>query len=197
MLLLIDNVDSFTHNLARYFVELGEEVDVVGNDISVSDIARLSPSKIVISPGPCTPDTAGVSLKAIEYFSNKIPILGVCLGHQAIGQVYGAQVKGALEIQHGKVSELHHSSTSPLFFGIPSRYKVTRYHSLVLDSSSLPATLQADAWCDTKDGRKEIMAISHINYPVWGLQFHPESLLTEYGHKVLENFLNEANKWNS
>ncbi|MFC3093763.1 aminodeoxychorismate/anthranilate synthase component II [Alteromonas sediminis] len=196
MLLLIDNIDSFTHNLARYFVELGEEVKVVANDsFSIADIERLAPAKIVISPGPCTPDSAGISMAAIRHFSGTIPILGVCLGHQAIGQVFGATVSRALEIHHGKVSELMHTGISPLFSALPSRYKVTRYHSLVLEPASLPPELICDAWCDTKDGNREIMAISHVSHPTWGLQFHPESLLTEYGHKILENFLNAATKW--
>ena len=189
MLLLIDNFDSFTHNLARYFTELGANVEVVRNNaLTLDDISRLAPSQLVISPGPCTPNEAGISLSAIEYFAGKIPILGVCLGHQAIGQVFGAKVVGAQEIKHGKVSALSHRN-SGLFKDLPNTFNVTRYHSLVLDPTSLPSTINVDAWCDTAQGTKEIMAISHASYPVWSVQYHPESLLTEHGHSVLEAFL--------
>ncbi|HBN97791.1 MAG TPA: aminodeoxychorismate/anthranilate synthase component II [Alteromonas macleodii] len=189
MLLLIDNFDSFTHNLARYFTELGANVEVVRNNaLTLDDISRLAPSQLVISPGPCTPNEAGISLSAIEYFAGKIPILGVCLGHQAIGQVFGAKVVGAQEIKHGKVSALSHRN-SGLFKDLPNTFNVTRYHSLVLDPTSLPSTINVDAWCETVQGTKEIMAISHASYPVWGVQYHPESLLTEHGHSVLEAFL--------
>ena len=189
MLLLIDNFDSFTHNLARYFTELGANVEVVRNNaLTLDDISRLAPSQLVISPGPCTPNEAGISLSAIEYFAGKIPILGVCLGHQAIGQVFGAKVVGAQEIKHGKVSALSHRN-SGLFKDLPNPFNVTRYHSLVLDPTSLPSTINVDAWCETVQGTKEIMAISHASYPVWGVQYHPESLLTEHGHSVLEAFL--------
>ena len=189
MLLLIDNFDSFTHNLARYFTELGANVEVVRNNaLTLDDISRLAPSQLVISPGPCTPNEAGISLSAIEYFAGKIPILGVCLGHQAIGQVFGAKVVGAQEIKHGKVSALSHRN-SGLFKDLPNTFNVTRYHSLVLDPTSLPSTINVDAWCETAQGTKEVMAISHASYPVWGVQYHPESLLTEHGHSVLEAFL--------
>ena len=189
MLLLIDNFDSFTHNLARYFTELGANVEVVRNNaLTLDDISRLAPSQLVISPGPCTPNEAGISLSAIEHFAGKIPILGVCLGHQAIGQVFGAKVVGAQEIKHGKVSALSHRN-SGLFKDLPNPFNVTRYHSLVLDPTSLPSTINVDAWCETAQGTKEIMAISHASYPVWGVQYHPESLLTEHGHSVLEAFL--------
>ena len=189
MLLLIDNFDSFTHNLARYFIELGANVEVVRNNaLTLDDISRLAPSQLVISPGPCTPNEAGISLSAIEYFAGKIPILGVCLGHQAIGQVFGAKVVGAQEIKHGKVSALSHRN-SGLFKDLPNPFNVTRYHSLVLDPTSLPSSINVDAWCETVQGTKEIMAISHASYPVWGVQYHPESLLTEHGHSVLEAFL--------
>ena len=189
MLLLIDNFDSFTHNLARYFTELGANVEVVRNNaLTLDDISRLAPSQLVISPGPRTPNEAGISLSAIEYFAGKIPILGVCLGHQAIGQVFGAKVVGAQEIKHGKVSALSHRN-SGLFKDLPNTFNVTRYHSLVLDPTSLPSTINVDAWCETVQGTKEIMAISHASYPVWGVQYHPESLLTEHGHSVLEAFL--------
>ena len=189
MLLLIDNFDSFTHNLARYFTELGANVEVVRNNaLTLDDISRLAPSQLVISPGPCTPNEAGICLSAIEHFAGKIPILGVCLGHQAIGQVFGAKVVGAQEIKHGKVSALSHRN-SGLFKDLPNTFNVTRYHSLVLDPTSLPSTINVDAWCETVQGTKEIMAISHASYPVWGVQYHPESLLTEHGHSVLEAFL--------
>jgi len=189
VLLLIDNFDSFTHNLARYFTELGANVEVVRNNaLTLDDISRLAPSQLVISPGPCTPNEAGISLSAIEHFAGRIPILGVCLGHQAIGQVFGAKVVGAQEIKHGKVSALSHRN-SGLFKDLPNPFNVTRYHSLVLDPTSLPSTINVDAWCETVQGTKEIMAISHASYPVWGVQYHPESLLTEHGHSVLETFL--------
>ncbi len=189
MLLLIDNFDSFTHNLARYFIELGANVEVVRNNaLTLDDISRLAPSQLVISPGPCTPNEAGICLSAIEHFAGKIPILGVCLGHQAIGQVFGAKVVGAQEIKHGKVSALSHRN-SGLFKDLPNPFNVTRYHSLVLDPTSLPSSINVDAWCETAQGTKEIMAISHASYPVWGVQYHPESLLTEHGHSVLEAFL--------
>ncbi|NKW90858.1 aminodeoxychorismate/anthranilate synthase component II [Alteromonadaceae bacterium A_SAG4] len=189
MLLLIDNFDSFTHNLARYFTELGANVEVVRNNaLTLDDISRLAPSQLVISPGPCTPNEAGISLSAIEHFAGKIPILGVCLGHQAIGQVFGAKVVGAQEIKHGKVSALSHRN-SGLFKDLPNPFNVTRYHSLVLDPTSLPSSINVDAWCETAQGTKEIMAISHASYPVWGVQYHPESLLTEHGHSVLKAFL--------
>ncbi len=189
MLLLIDNFDSFTHNLARYFTELGANVEVVRNNaLTLDDISRLAPSQLVISPGPCTPNEAGISLSAIEHFAGRIPILGVCLGHQAIGQVFGAKVVGAQEIKHGKVSALSHRN-SGLFKDLPNPFNVTRYHSLVLDPTSLPSTINVDAWCETAQGTKEVMAISHASYPVWGVQYHPESLLTEHGHSVLEAFL--------
>jgi len=189
VLLLIDNFDSFTHNLARYFTELGANVEVVRNNaLTLDDISRLAPSQLVISPGPCTPNEAGISLSAIEHFAGRIPILGVCLGHQAIGQVFGAKVVGAQEIKHGKVSALSHRS-SGLFKNLPNPFNVTRYHSLVLDPTSLPSSINVDAWCETAQGTKEIMAISHASYPVWGVQYHPESLLTEHGHSVLEAFL--------
>ena len=189
MLLLIDNFDSFTHNLARYFTELGADVEVVRNNaLSIDDIARIAPSQLVISPGPCTPNEAGISLAAIKHFAGKIPLLGVCLGHQAIGQAFGAEVVGAQEIKHGKVSVLSHCNTG-LFNGLPNTFNVTRYHSLVLNPTSLPPSLQVDAWCETAQGTKEIMAVSHSQYPIWGVQYHPESLLTEHGHSVLDAFL--------
>jgi para-aminobenzoate synthetase component 2 len=192
VLLLIDNIDSFTHNLARYFVELGENVEVVANNaITLDDIAAMRPSKLVLSPGPCTPNEAGISLDAIQAFAGKIPLLGVCLGHQAIGQVMGAKVVHASEIRHGKTSVLHNTGEG-LFKGLPPSFLVTRYHSLVIEKASFPNTLSCDAWCETESGNKEIMAISHKTLPLWGVQFHPESLLTEYGYELLRNFLQQG-----
>lgn len=191
MLLLIDNFDSFTHNLARYYTELGADVEVIRNNaLSLVDIEHLSPSQLVISPGPCTPNEAGISLAAIQHFAGKLPIMGVCLGHQAIGQVFGAKVVGAKEIKHGKVSALKHTNQG-LFAGLPDRFDVTRYHSLVLEPNTLPSTLRVDAWCETACGQREIMAISHTQYPIWGVQYHPESLLTQHGHDVLHAFLKQ------
>lgn len=189
MLLLIDNFDSFTHNLARYFRELGIDVKVERNNaLSLADIEVLSPSHIVISPGPCTPNESGISLDVITHFKGRTPILGVCLGHQAIGQVFGATVTGAKEIKHGKVSRLYHQQKG-LFEGLPSDFSVTRYHSLVLAPETFPDCLSVDAWCLTEDGEREIMALSHKTLPIWGVQYHPESLLTEHGHAVLKHFL--------
>ncbi|WP_018982500.1 anthranilate synthase component II [Salinimonas chungwhensis] len=197
MLLLIDNFDSFTHNLARYFVELGEDVQVIRNDqLSVADIDALAPQKIVISPGPCTPDQSGISLDVIRYASGQIPLLGVCLGHQAIGQVFGARIIGARHILHGKVSAVNHAD-SGLFTNLPSPFNATRYHSLVIDPATLPAEFQVDAWCQESQDYREIMAISHITKPIWGIQFHPESLLTEHGHIMLNNFLSRARTFRS
>lgn len=188
MLLLIDNYDSFSHNLARYFVELGCELKVVRNDeVSLEDIAAMSLDGIVISPGPCTPDDAGISLAVIEHFAGKLPLLGVCLGHQAMGQVFGAQVCGAQHIRHGKLSPVSHTG-HPLFKNVPVQFTVTRYHSLVLSPENLPDCLEVLAW--SQDGSEpEVMAIAHRHLPVWGLQYHPESLLTEFGHQVLANFI--------
>lgn len=191
MLLLIDNFDSFTHNLARYFTELGADVHVVRNNaITIADIERLNPSHLVISPGPCTPNESGISLEVIKYFGGKIPLLGVCLGHQAIGQVFGAKVVRAQEVKHGKTSPLFHNEKG-LFIELIQGFNVTRYHSLVLEPSSLPSVLNVDAWCFTQDKQTEIMAFSHSHLPIWGVQFHPESLLTDFGHRILNNFLQQ------
>lgn len=195
MLLLIDNFDSFTHNLARYFRELGCEVIVVrNNDITIDEIARLAPEQLVISPGPCTPNEAGISLEAISRYAGHIPILGVCLGHQAIGQVYGAAVTGAREIRHGKTSTVFHNATG-LFKDIPDGFAATRYHSLVIAPDTLPVSLNVDAWCQHEDGYREIMGVSHTTLPVWGVQFHPESLLTEHGHDLLNSFLHLSRRF--
>jgi anthranilate synthase component 2 len=187
MLLMIDNYDSFTYNLVQYLGELGEEVRVVRNDeVTVDDIARLAPARIVISPGPCTPNEAGISLPAIARFAGKIPILGVCLGHQAIGQAFGGRVVHAKTLMHGKVSAIHHAGKG-VFRGLPSPYNATRYHSLAIERASCPAELEITAW--TEDG--EIMGVRHRTLAVEGVQFHPESILTEHGHALLRNFLTQ------
>lgn len=189
MLLIIDNFDSFTHNLARYFTELDTQVEVVRNNaLNIRDIEALAPTHLVISPGPCTPNESGISLEAIRYFAGKIPLLGVCLGHQAIGQVFGAKVVNAKEIKHGKTSLLYHRNQE-LFVNLKQGFSVTRYHSLVIAPDTLPSCFNIDAWCYTEDNQKEIMSISHKTLPVWGVQFHPESLLTEFGHDILNRFL--------
>lgn len=187
-LLLIDNYDSFTHNLARYFRELGVDVQVVRNDhISCQQIEALSPDYIVLSPGPCTPNESGVSLNVIEHFAGNIPLLGVCLGHQAIGQVFGANIQVAKHIMHGKTSPIEHNH-SPLFCGVPDPFTATRYHSLLVELDSLPDELIATAWCN-QFGDTELMAMQHKTMAIFGVQFHPESLLTTNGHKILSNFL--------
>ncbi|MBT0586105.1 anthranilate synthase component II [Alteromonas oceanisediminis] len=191
MLLLIDNYDSFTHNLARYFVELGESVKIVRNDqLTCNDVARLQPDYIVLSPGPCTPDQAGVSLSVVEKFAGQIPLLGVCLGHQAIAQVYGGKIVRAKSILHGKVSSVRHADT-PLFTAVNNPFVATRYHSLVAEPATFPSSLQKTAWVEASDCTEadEIMAFEHSDLPVYGVQFHPESLLTEQGHQILSNFL--------
>lgn len=195
MLLLIDNYDSFTHNLARYFVELGQQVKVVrNNDIDILGISSLNPDYLVISPGPCTPNESGISLQAIKHFHGQIPILGVCLGHQALGQVFGAQVERATNIKHGKTSQVMHNR-SALFSGVSNPFVATRYHSLLLANDSIPEDFAVTAWCEEKDSI-EVMAIEHISLPSMGVQFHPESLLTESGHQILSNFLQIGQEWN-
>ena len=185
MLLLIDNYDSFTYNLAQYLGELGAEVRVERNDaLTVDEVAKLAPRRIVISPGPCTPNEAGISLELIARLAGQVPILGVCLGHQAIGQAFGGKVVRAPRVMHGKTSPIEHDQTG-LFRGIPSPMQATRYHSLVVEPSSLPPSLKVTA--RTAEG--EIMALAHQSLPVWGVQFHPESILTVDGKRLLENFL--------
>ena len=185
MLLMIDNYDSFTYNLVQYFGELGETVRVYRNDaISLDGIARLKPNRIVISPGPGTPAQAGVSLDVIREFAGKTPLLGVCLGHQAIGEAFGGRIVHAKRQMHGKVSPVHHYGTG-VFEGLPNPLACTRYHSLALDRTSLPECLEISAWCD--DG--EIMGVRHKTFDVEGVQFHPESILTECGRDLLKNFL--------
>ncbi len=185
MLLMIDNYDSFTYNLVQYLGELGEEVSVFRNDeITLEQIEALHPSRIVISPGPCTPNEAGISVPLIRRFAGKLPILGVCLGHQSIGQAFGGKIVHAGQLMHGKTSEIRHNDFG-VFHGLPDPLTATRYHSLVIERKSLPACLEVTAWID--DG--EIMGVRHRDLPVEGVQFHPESILTEKGHELLANFL--------
>jgi len=187
MILLIDNYDSFTYNLVQYFAELGEQVLVRRNDeISLTQIAAIRPSSLVISPGPCSPDQAGISLAAIEHFAGQMPILGVCLGHQAIAQVFGAKVVRARAVMHGKNSLIKHRQRD-LFQGLNNPLSVTRYHSLIVEQESLPDELSIEAW--TSADEAEIMALSHKKLPLYGVQFHPEAILTEQGHQLLQNFL--------
>jgi anthranilate synthase component 2 len=190
MLLMIDNYDSFTYNIVQYLGELKADVKVVRNDeVTVADIRAMAPSRLVISPGPCTPREAGVSMAAIEAFAGEIPILGVCLGHQAIGAVFGGRVVRARQVMHGKVSSIHHSGSS-VFRGLPSPFDATRYHSLVVERESLPDCLEITAWTVHEDGSiDEIMGMRHRTLPIEGVQFHPESILTEHGHALLRNFL--------
>jgi len=190
MLLMIDNYDSFTYNLVQYFGELGEDVQVVRNDeLSVEQIDALAPQFLVISPGPCTPNEAGVSLALIEKFGGKVPLLGVCLGHQSIGQAFGGKVIRAKTIMHGKTSMIHHTGRG-VFAGLPTPFEATRYHSLVVEGSSLPDELEVTAWTQNEDGsRDEIMGLRHRTQNVEGVQFHPESILTQHGHAMLRNFL--------
>ena len=190
MVLMLDNYDSFTYNLVQYLGELGVEVVTHRNDcVSVDDIERLAPERIVISPGPCTPDEAGISLDLIRRFAGRVPILGVCLGHQAIGQAFGGRVIRADEVMHGKTSPVHHTGEG-LFAGLPNPFTATRYHSLVVEWATLPDCLEATAWTGRPDGRPhEIMGLRHTELPVVGVQFHPESILTQHGHALLKNFL--------
>ena len=190
MLLMIDNYDSFTFNLVQYFQQLGAEVKVVRNDaLTVDQIAALAPERIVISPGPGTPDEAGVSLQVIEQLGPRIPVLGVCLGHQSIGQVYGGHVIRAGNIMHGKTSPIRHEGKG-VFAGLPDGYTATRYHSLVVDKDRLPDCLEITAWTENEDGSmEEVMGLRHKTLPIEGVQFHPESVLTEHGHALLKNFL--------
>ncbi|WP_026972215.1 anthranilate synthase component II [Aliagarivorans marinus] len=190
MLLMIDNYDSFTYNLFQYFAQLGHEVAVKRNDqISIDEIEAMQPSALVISPGPCTPDDAGISLQAIDHFSGKLPILGVCLGHQAIAQHFGGRVVRARKAMHGKVTAIAHNNQS-VFSGLRQPLKVTRYHSLVVDKASLPECLSVTAWTENERGEPdEIMGFQHQHLPIHGVQFHPESILTEQGLELLDNFL--------
>ena len=193
MLLMIDNYDSFTYNLVQYFGELGEETLVYRNDkISISEIEALSPERIIISPGPCTPNEAGISLDLVEHFKGKLPLLGVCLGHQSIGQAFGGRIVHAKEIMHGKTSEVHHNNRD-VFAGLGNPFTSTRYHSLVIEQETLPDCFEVTAWTQTKEGEMdEIMGVRHKEYVISGVQFHPESILTSYGHELLRNFLEIA-----
>ena len=190
MLLMIDNYDSFTFNLVQYFGELGQDVKVVRNDeLTVAAIGELAPTHIVISPGPCTPNEAGVSLEVLRELSPTVPIFGVCLGHQSIGQAFGGKVVRARQIMHGKTSMIHHSGRG-VFRGLPSPFEATRYHSLVVEKASLPECLEITAWTENDDGSvDEIMGLRHRELDVEGVQFHPESILTQHGHDLLRNFL--------
>jgi len=187
MLLMIDNYDSFTYNLVQYLAEIGQEVEVVRNDkISIEEINKLNPQYIVISPGPCTPNEAGISLELVEAFKGKIPILGVCLGHQSIGQAFGGKIIHAQTIMHGKTSKISHNNKG-VFRGIKDPFIATRYHSLVIDRESLPDCFDVTAWTDDN----EIMGIKHKELAIEGVQFHPESILSEHGHDLLKNFLDQ------
>jgi anthranilate synthase component II len=190
MVLMIDNYDSFTYNLVQYFGELGEDVRVVRNDdMTLPALRRLEPDAIVISPGPCTPNEAGISLEVIENLAGSVPIFGVCLGHQSIGQAFGGKVVRAREIMHGKTSMIHHDGKG-VFRDVPNPFEATRYHSLIVEESSLPDCLEVSAWTVRADGqRDEIMGLRHKTLAVEGVQFHPESILTQHGHDLLRNFL--------
>ena len=190
MLLMIDNYDSFTYNLVQYFGELGAEVEVVRNDqIDIEAIEKLNPDHLVISPGPCTPKEAGVSVPAILHFAGKLPILGVCLGHQSIGQAFGGRIVHASQVMHGKTSMIHHKDVG-VFAGLKNPFEATRYHSLVIEKESLPDCLEVTAWTAKDNGEMdEIMGVRHKEFVIEGVQFHPESILTEHGHDMLRNFL--------
>jgi len=190
MLLMIDNYDSFTYNLVQYLGELGEEISIYRNDeITLDYIEKLNPDKIVISPGPCTPNQAGISMEVIQHFAERKPILGVCLGHEAMAQTYGGKIIHAKQIMHGKISNIHHTNQG-VFSDLPNPFPATRYHSLVADKESLPSCFEITAWTETDVGEfDEIMAIKHKEHPMQGVQFHPESIMTTSGHDLLKNFL--------
>ena len=192
MLLMIDNYDSFTYNVVQYFGELDADVQVYRNDeISIQEIAKKKPDRLVISPGPCTPNEAGISMAAIEEFAGKIPILGICLGHQSIAQVFDGKIVRATKVMHGKTSAIHHSGIG-VFKDIPNTFEATRYHSLVVKRENLPECLDVTAWTENEDGSvDEIMGIRHKTLPIEGVQFHPESILTQHGHHLLRNFLEQ------
>ncbi|WP_198266214.1 anthranilate synthase component II [sulfur-oxidizing endosymbiont of Gigantopelta aegis] len=190
MLIMIDNYDSFTYNLVQYLGELKADVKVYRNDeITVTEIEQMAPDHLMISPGPCTPNEAGISIAAIEKFSGQIPILGVCLGHQSIGQAFGGKIVHAREIMHGKTSMMHHNNKG-VFKGLPSPFEATRYHSLVIDKASLPDCLEITAWTEDEQGNMdEIMGVRHKELAIEGVQFHPESILSQHGHQMLQSFL--------
>ena len=195
MLLMIDNYDSFTYNIVQYLGELGAEVEVHRNDaISLQQIEDLAPAQIVISTGPCTPNEAGISMEAIRTFAGRIPLLGICLGHQSIGQVYGGDIVRAGRVMHGKISPIEHSGTG-VFTGLNQPFNATRYHSLVIDKKTVPDCLEVTAWAlDEAGEREEIMGVRHKELMVEGVQFHPESILSEQGHQLLKNFLDASNR---
>lgn len=190
MLVMIDNYDSFTYNVVQYFAELGADVKVFRNDeITIEQIEALNPDHLVISPGPCTPNEAGISMAAIKHFAGKLPILGICLGHQSIGQAFGGDIIRAGRVMHGKTSPIHHKNTG-VFVGLTEGYNATRYHSLVIDKDTIPDCLEITAWTENEDGSmEEIMGVRHKELAIEGVQFHPESILTEHGHDLLANFL--------
>ena len=190
MLLMIDNYDSFTYNVVQYLGELKADVKVVRNDeITIEEIESLAPERIVVSPGPCTPNEAGISTAAIAHFAGKLPIFGICLGHQSIGQVFGGNIVRARQVMHGKTSPIHHLGVG-VFSGLSNPFEATRYHSLVIEKESLPDCLEVTAWTENEDGSvDEIMGVRHKTFGVEGVQFHPESILTEYGHELLNNFI--------
>ncbi|MBI1741301.1 MAG: aminodeoxychorismate/anthranilate synthase component II [Acidobacteriales bacterium] len=189
MVFVLDNYDSFTYNLVQYLGELGAEVEVRRNDqVSVDEIEAMRPERIVISPGPCTPQEAGISIELIRHFAGKVPLLGVCLGHQAIGAAFGGQVVRAKNLMHGKTSQVEHDGKT-IFRGLPSPMTATRYHSLIVADEGLPPELEVSAWTQDRDGTRVIMGLRHRKFPVEGVQFHPESVLTEEGKKLVQNFL--------
>lgn len=190
MLVMIDNYDSFTYNVVQYFSELGADVRVFRNDeITIEEIEALNPDHLVVSPGPCTPNEAGISMAAIRHFAGKLPILGICLGHQSIGQAFGGDIIRAGQVMHGKISKIHHANVG-VFKGLNNPYNATRYHSLVIDKKTIPDCLEITAWTENPDGSmEEIMGVRHRELPIEGVQFHPESVLTEHGHDLLRNFL--------
>ena len=190
MILMIDNYDSFTYNVVQYLAELKADVKVYRNDeITIAEIEKLAPKKIVISPGPCTPNEAGVSVECINVFGGKIPILGICLGHQSIGQAFGGKIIRAKQVMHGKTSMIHHDNTG-VFKDLSNPFEATRYHSLVIEQSSMPDCLEVNAWTENDDGSlDEIMGVRHKQLAIEGVQFHPESILTQHGHDLLNNFL--------
>ena len=191
MVFVLDNYDSFTYNLVQYIGEIGEKVEVRRNDqVTVTDVDKMRPERIVISPGPCTPQEAGISIELIRHFAGKVPILGVCLGHQAIGEAFGGKVVRNSHIMHGKTSAVMHDNKT-VFQGLPMPMTATRYHSLIVEEKDLPAELEVSAWTTEKDGRRTIMGLRHREHPVEGVQFHPESVLTDAGKKLVENFLKQ------